>query len=199
MAMARSYHTYEVRNMMQKAEGAASPVTGAPAHSRVLHAQSVGGGEGTTPALMMARTHKGADESNKQFSNRGGTTRTSAFGNLLHQSEAVCQALNSTKGQLALGVFDDKNHAAKKLRATIEFGPVKEGTLFSNAVNSPMKTVHKSDVSIQKPSGGAAGVRVILDRGANQAVFHIQTCMPLDTMPACKYEVKEGDTLIAGG
>lgn len=198
MAMARLYQTFEVREMLQKAEGASSPVTGVAAHSRVLHAQATPGGVGTTPGEMMLRTHKQVGESNTQFSNRGGTTRTSAFNSLMEQADAVCQALNSTQGQSALQVFDAPAHAAKKLRATIDFGPIKQFG-FLDVGAGAMKTVHKTDADVQDPGGGAAGVRVILDRGANGTTFHIQTSMPLDTLAGTKFEVKEGNSLIIAG
>lgn len=199
MAMARQYQSFEVRAMLQAAEGANSPVTGVAAHSRVLHAQATPGGLGTDPAAMMLRTHKQVGESNTQFSNRGGTTRTSAFGNQLQQADAVCQALNSLKGQAALAVFDSPAHAAVGLRATIDFGPIRQMGFLEGSGASPMKTVAKTDVAIQKPVGGAAGIRVILDRGANLKTFHIQTCMPLDTLAMSKYDVKQGNVSIANG
>lgn len=199
MPMARHYQSFEVRAMLQNAEGVNSPVTGVAAHSRTLHAQATPGGEGTTPGAMMLRTHKQVGESNSQFNNRGGTGKTSAFGNLLQQADAVCQALNSMKGQAALGVFDNPTHAAVPLRATIDFGPLKQMGFLPGSGAAPMKTITKTDALIQKPVGGAAGIRLILDRGANQNSFHIQTCMPLDTMPAVKYEVKNGNVSVANG
>lgn len=201
MPMARQYQTFEVRAMLQSAEGVNSPLTGAPAHSRVLHAQATPGGQGITPAAMMLRTHKQPGESNSQFANRGGATRTSSFGNLLQQADAVCQALNSQKGQAALQVFDRApNIPGGGLRATIDFGPIKQIGFLSGSGAAPMKTVSKSDAAIQKPASGAAGIRVILDRHADKANgFHIQTCMPLDTLAACKYDVKNGNVSVGSG
>ena len=188
--------------MLQKAEHQPSPVTGVGAHSRTLHAGATPGGLGATPTNMMQRTHKTVGESNSQFKNRGGTPRTSSFKNQLHQADAVSQALNSAKGQLALGVLDMPTHAALALRTTIEFGPIKEAAFMPGSSIAPMTTVHKNDATIQKPMGGVAGIRLILDRGANQSTFHIQTCMPLDTMAVTKYEVKNmahGGGVVAQG
>ena len=194
MAMARRYQTYEVRKMLQTAEHKPSPVTGKGAHSRTLHASATPGGVGATPMTMLDRTHKRPGESNSQYKNRDGSGVTSAFKNQLQQSDAVCQALNSTKGQQALRQFDLPAHAAKNLRLTIEYGPIKEAGFLPGAAAAPMSKSHKNSPVIHRPAGGTAGIRVIIDRGAGQNTFHIQTCMPLDTMARSKYDLKNMDT-----
>jgi hypothetical protein len=202
MPMARRYQAFEARQLLQKAEHQPSPVTGKDAHSRTLHAGATPGGLGATPTNMMQRTHKNVGESNRQFSRRGGTPRTSSFKNQLHQADAVSQALNSVKGQMALRVLDMPTHAGLALRTTIEFGPIKEAAFMPGSAIAPMTTVHKNDAGIQKPVGGVAGIRLILDRGAGQSTFHIQTCMPLDTMAVGKYQVKNmapGGAMVAQG
>lgn len=194
MPMARMYQTFEVRQMLQRAEHSPSPVTGIGAHSRTLHAGATPGGVGATPASMMDRTHKRPGESNTQFSNRPGTSgTTSAFKNQLQQADAVCQALNSAKGQQALRSLDMPAYAAHNVRLTIEFGPIKEAGYLPGSGAAPMATVKKADAAIRRPAGGTAGVRVIMDRGAGQNTFHIQTCMPLDTMAASKYDLRNMD------
>lgn len=194
MPMARRYQTFEVRRMLQTAEHAPSPATGVGAHSRTLHAGATPGGIGATPTNMMDRTHKRPGETNKQFSKRPGTTgTTSSFKNQLQQADAVCQALNSAKGQQALRQLDLSTHAARNLRLSIEFGPIKEAGFLPGSGAAPMSTVKKSDAGIKRPVGGAAGVRVILDRGAGQNAFHIQTCMPLDTLATDSFELRNMD------
>lgn len=193
MPMSRRYQTPEVRLMLQTAEHKPSPVTGVGAHSRTLHAGATPGGLGATPTNMMDRTHKRTGESNKQFSKRGGAARTSSFKNQLQQADAVCQALNSIKGQQALRQLDAVSHAGKNLRVTIQHGPIVEAGFLPGSTVAKMSTVHKSQASVQRPAGGTAGIRLIIDRGAGQKSFHIQTCMPLDALPASSFEVKNMD------
>ncbi len=177
--------------MLQQAENSPSPVTNVGAHSRTLHAMRTPGGVGVTKNDMMLRTHKQPGESNNVFKNRGGAVRTSTFKNLLQQADAACQALNSVKGQAALAVLDSPVHAGKNLRVTLEVGPIREAG-FLNATPAPrMHTVHKTHGAVQTPTGGAAGVRIILDRVAHGTEIHVQTCFPLDTLPTSKYSVRD--------
>lgn len=202
MPIARKYTSPEVRKMLQGAEHKPSPITGAGAHSRTLHAGATPGGVGATKSAMIQRTHKQPGESNNQFKQRGGAPKTSAFANLLQQSEAVCQALNSTTGQQALRVLDSAAHAGKDLRVTVSFGPIKEAGFLPGSGTAKMSVASKNAAGVQKPAGGAAGIRVILDRAANQSSLHIQTCMPLDTLAGSSYQVKDmapGGAVIAQG
>jgi hypothetical protein len=188
MPHARHYETFEVRAMLKNAEGVASPVTGIGAHSRVLHALSTPGGEGVDNAGMMYRTHKQVGESNNAFKNRGGAVQTSAFANLIQQSDAACQALNSSKGYEALSVFDATQHANKYLRLVLDASGIRE-IGFLNLGPGRMKTVGKNDTSVTKTQ--ANGVRLIIDRGPSATAFHIQTCFPLSNLGASTYEVTD--------
>lgn len=188
MAFARKYSTSEVRTLMRSSEGSASPVTGKAAHSRTLHARSVGGGEGTSHAGMMHRTHKAAGESNNQFGKRGGTSQTSAFKNILQQSSAVAQALNSRQGQAALRVFDRGASAHLGLRATIVVSDIREAGFLPASGASQLSTVHKNDAGVA--TGASGGVRVIIDRGPGASSFTVQTCFPLGAGTVSAFEVR---------
>ena len=190
MPFERRYETFEVRQLLQAAEGAASPVTGAGAHSRSLHAQRTPGGVGVDSADMVHRTHKGVGESNSAFKNRGGAARTSAFANLLQQAEAACQALNSPTGQRALRVFDLHLHA--NLRMTLDVGGIVEASFIADSGAQRMATIGKDQAAVNRPN--AAGVRLIVDRGLGQAKIHIQTCFPLDALDASSFEVVDRGT-----
>jgi hypothetical protein len=189
MPFARHYETFEVRQLMQTAEGAASPVTGVGAHSRTLHAQRTPGGVGVVEADMVYRTHKGVGESNNAFKNRGGAVQTSAFANLLQQADAACQALNSNTGNRALQVFDLPLHAGKNLRMTLEVAGIREAGFMPGSGPQHMATIHKSQAAVNRPN--AAGVRLIIDRAPGQANIHIQTCFPLDALGGSRFEVKD--------
>ena len=126
MTYARRYETFEVRRMLQEAEGVGSPLTGAGAHSRALHALKTPGGTGVSPGDMMQRTHRLGGESTGQFRNRGGTTQTSAFANLIRQADAASQALNSDRGQRGLAILDAPAHASKQLRLTLSIAGIHE-------------------------------------------------------------------------
>ncbi|MBM7066511.1 hypothetical protein [Actibacterium sp. 188UL27-1] len=190
MPFAKTYTTFDVRRLMQNSEGAASPVTGAAAHARVLHAEQAGpGGPGTTPAQMMHRTHKRPGESNSQFKNRGGAVQTSAFKNVLQQSDAVAQALNSPRGQAVMRVFDRAATQGLPLRAMLKVGGIQEAGFLAASGAPKAKTVHKNDATVS--SGTGAGVNIILDRGPNANTFVVQTCYPLTVCPASSYKVTD--------
>ena len=191
MPFRHKYQTYEVRRLLQQAENQPSPITAKPAHSRGLHAGKIHGGEGASKADMMTRTHKQAGESNRTFKNRGGAVRTSTFKNLIQQSDAACQALNSPYGQAAMGVLDIVAHANKSLRVTLTVGPIREAGFLRASAATPMKTVHKTEAAVRTPAAGAGGVMVIIDRVAGQREIHIQTCYPVATLPrGCSYVVQ---------
>jgi len=191
MPIARSYQSFEVREMLQRAEHTASPVTGVDAHSRSLHAMRTPGGVGVNQPEMMHRTHKLPTESNTGFKNRGGAVRTSTFANLLQQADAACQALNSTLGQRALAVLDMPAHAGKNLRLTLEFGPIRQAGFLPAAGAPHMHTVHKNDAAVQTPGAGATGVRLIADRAAGGTSLHVQTCFPLDALPVSSFKIRD--------
>lgn len=200
MPFARPYETFEVRQLLQNAEGNASPVTGVGAHSRGLHSQSTPGGVGVDDAAMILRTHKQPGESNNQFKNRGGAVQTSAFRNLLQQADAACQALNSIIGYRALQVFDNPAHAGQNLRMTLEVTGIKEAGFMPGSAAQRMATIHKTQAAVNRP--GAAGVRLIIDRAAGGGTLHIQTCFPVDSLPAgSHFEVKDmgSNTTVAVG
>lgn len=191
MPYARRYETFEVRSLLQKAEGVSSPVTGVGAHSRNLHARSTPHGIGVTPQSMMHRTHKQLGESNRAFKVRGGTSQTSAFANLIQQADAACQALNAPMGQRALALLDLPLHAAKNLRLTLEVNGLRE-IGFLGTGPGRMNTVHKSD--LQATSTRAGAVRLIIDRAPGAANIHIQTCFPLENLALSRFEVMDMGT-----
>ena len=211
MPFEKRYETSEVREIMRASEGAASPVTGAPAHARTFHALATPGGFGTDGGAMDRRVHKqvvpggagpGGLESNAQFNARGGKTKTSAFKNLLQQASAVTQALNAPKGQAALAVLDAAPHAALALRVTLRIAGIRQaGFLPASGAPGGLST-NKNAPSGAAPAGiSAQGVMVILDRGPNGTHFVIQTCYPLDACAGSTYEVKDmgANTVIASG
>ncbi|MCA9545636.1 MAG: hypothetical protein KC613_14625 [Myxococcales bacterium] len=185
------YQSFEVRRLLQQAEHSPSPITGVDAHSRGLHAIRTPGGVGVSQAEMMDRTHKRVGESNNAFKNRGGAVRTSTFKNVIQQADAACQALNSPKGQQALGLLDAPVHAGKNLRLTLEVGPIREAGFLGATPAPRMHTVHKNNAAVQSPTGGARGVRVIIDRAPGQAEIHIQTCFPLDNLANSSFTIRD--------
>lgn len=188
MPLARKYDTFEIRTLMKSCEGKPSPLTGAAAHARGLHA-APGSSMGAAPfaASMHNRTHKMIGESNNQFKNRGGTARTSAFNNLLNQSEAVTHALNSPKGQDALRAADAHPAAARRL--FLEVSGVKEASYLSGTSAPAAQTVHKNDASVSGISGD--GVRIIIDLAPNTTELFVQTCFPLSSCLASKFELSD--------
>jgi hypothetical protein len=200
MPYRRVYEAFEVRKLLQDAEGTASPVTNAPAHSRGLHATRTPGGTGVVKSDMYLRTHKQVGESNSQFNNRGGAVQTSAFANLIQQAEAATQALNSMKGQTGLGVLDEPAYAGIKVRLVLTIGGIKESSFIAGAVVPTMTTVHKSQAVVATLVNGASGVKVIIDRAPGAPNIFIQTCYPLPNA-IDSYEAKNYDTnsLIAQG
>lgn len=191
MPFARTYESWEVRALMQKSEGSPSPVTGADAHARVLHAAKTTSGKlsqfGTT---MLDRTHKRSGESNNQWKNRSGAPKTSAFDNLIFQSAAVTQAFNSTTGQAALAVFDDPAHSGKNLRMKLMVAGIGESDFIGTGRGPGMRASDKNTSTVTTVPG-AAGVTVIVDRGPSSTEPFIQTCYPLDTCQTSSYSVSE--------
>ena len=142
---------------------------------------------------MMDRTHRRIGESGRAFRRRG-AGRTSTFSNVIQQSSAACQALNSPTGQDALALLDAPGHAGKNLRVTLEVGPIREAGFLPATPASRMHTVSRTQVAVHTPVGGATGVRLILDRAAHGTTIHIQTCFPLDTLlMVSKFEIRDMD------
>ncbi len=194
MPFAKQYEYFEVRELLRNAEGVASPVTGVGAHSRTLHAKATPGGQGTTEAAMLHRTHKAVGESNNQFKNRGGTATTSAFKNLIQQASAATEALNSAKGQAALAVLDDGAHSAENLRLSMDI-PVTAEMGFLPASGAPSLTVANKNSAALNKTQNTSAVRLIIDRGAGGTALHIQTCIPLGgAAPAASWSVKNMTT-----
>lgn len=187
MPFTKRYDSFEVRSLMQTSEGTDSPVTGRAAHARSLHGGIVGvGGAAATTASMMHRTHKTAGETTKSFKLRRGTPLTSSFKNVLQQSSAVTQALNSPMGQAVMRVFD--RAPTLSLRATLEVAGIIEAG-FLPASGTPLaKKVRTKDTEVT--TGGGNGVRVIVDRGANSQKMTIQTCFPLIDCKGSSYTVE---------
>jgi hypothetical protein len=201
MPYARCYTTFEVRQLLQEAEGIASPVTGADAHSRGLHALRTPGGVGVSPADMMHRTHKQAGESTSQLKARGGTGTTSAFANLIQQADAACQALNAEVGQVGLTIFDLPAHASRPLRLILRVAGIREIGFLPATGQGRMTSASKNGAAVARAA--AAGVAVIVDRAPGAAGIHIQTCFPLGADPSLQssYEVRDIATnaLVATG
>jgi len=185
MAFARKYEYYEVRQMLQNAEGTASPVTGKGGHSRGLHAMSPGH---LDEAAQLDRVTKRPGESNNQFKKRG-AVKTGAFKTQLQQGSAACEALNSSAGQAALAVFDNATHAGKKLRITLQLAGVKEAGFLPGTLAPHSTTVKKGDAAVTTLA--TTGVMVIVDRGAHATTMQIQTCYPLSDPTTTNWEVVE--------
>jgi hypothetical protein len=201
MAYARTYEEYEVRDLLRSAEGVASPVTGAPAHSRGLHAASLHGGEGITKTALSARADT-MGMSNSQRAALGIKTvgASSMFPNLIMQSAAATQALNSGTGQAALAVFDS-TAANLPLRMTLTVSGVKESS-FIDAAKAPSVTyVTKGNAPVPQ-TAVTTGVKLIIDRDAGAGTIFIQTCIPLNTPGVgSSWEVKNhaANTVIGNG
>jgi hypothetical protein len=191
MAYKRKYEDYEVRALLKNAEGVASPVTGAPAHSRSLHAQSLQGGDGISEAALVARVDT-TGLSNAQ--KKKVPSASSMFPNLVMQSAAAVQALNSTTGQAALATFDDPANATKLLRMTLQMANIKEAG-FLEATAAPTVTyVNKGNGPVAQTTA-TTGVRLIIDRDNGANSIFIQTCIPLNTPGAgSSWEVKDWGT-----
>lgn len=201
MPFAKQYEYFEVRTLLKNAEGAASPVTGAGAHSRVLHAKSVTGSGGTQDAVMVDRTNLRPGESGRAARLRGSVPTSSAFPNLLQQGSAACEALNSVAGQAALAIFDNAAHTASNLRLTLNV-PVTREMGFLPASGAPSLHVSTRTSAVVDKTQNTSGVRLIIDRAAAGAVMHIQTCIPLGgAAPAASWNVvsKPGDVPVANG
>lgn len=190
MPFVRRYESFEVRRILQQSENQPSPVTGMGAHARGLHAAPAVPHQRTQfTAGMMDRTHKRPGESNNQFSNRGGTGTTSGFANMLAQSAALMQALNSQLGQRGLAILDRPAYAADSLRlklvvhATGETGflPV-DGHQSGMQARKTLGNLH---------TGGIAGIRAIIDRGPHGTELFVQTCFPIFADAAGNVEPEE--------
>jgi hypothetical protein len=175
MPYARKYESYEVRALLQGAEGNASPVTNAPAHSRSLHAQSLHGGEGITKTALEKRvdTTGLAKKAAKKVPGA-----SSMFPNLIVQSSAATQALNSPTGQAALAIFDNAAHTGKRLRMTLTCANVKEQG-FLPATKAPAVTTATKGAAPVAATSATTGVRLIVDRDEATGQIFIQTCIPL--------------------
>jgi hypothetical protein len=197
MAFARKYEYFEVRHMLQAAEGVDSPVTQQPAHSRVLHAMG-GGGTGATLGNMLDRVTKRPGESGNQFKKRGAGA-TGAFTTQLQQGSAACEALNSRFGQDALAWFDDVEYQGFGLRLVLT-APISRQLGFLPASGAPSAyAVKKGDAAVTK-AANTSGVKLIIDRAANGNTMHIQTCYPLNgAAPVAEWDVTDmsGRTVVA--
>ena len=201
MPFAKRYEYFEVRTMLQGAEGVVSPVTGQAAHSRILHAKSVAGSGGTQDAVMVDRTNLRPGESGRAARARGSVPTSSAFPNLLQQGSAACEALNSPTGQAGLAVFDDPAHLGSNLRLTINV-PITREMGFLPASGAPSLHVSTRASTVVDKTQNTSGVRLIIDRAAAGLVMHIQTCIPLGgAAPAATWNVisKPGDVAVANG
>ena len=186
MPISREYDTFELREMLQSAEGVPSPVTGKAAHSRGLHASATPGGQGVTSADMIHRTHKEDDETYREYRARDGSRCTSAFANLVQQADAAGQALNSAKGREALGHLDAVQYADQPLRLVLDvYGLRQIGCL--DVGPGQMKMAHKSQSTVTTTS--ADGVRLIIDRAPRGSEIHIQTCFPLTGAGQSSYKL----------
>jgi hypothetical protein len=177
MAYARKYESYEVRALLQDAEGNASPVTKAPAHSRSLHAQSLHGGEGITKTALEKRVDT-TGLTKKAAKKVPGAS--SMFPNLIVQSSAPVQALNSPTGQAGLATFDNGAHAGKRMRLTLTCANVKEQG-FLPGTAAPSVTVAIKGAAPVAATSATTGVRLIVDRDEASGQIFIQTCIPLNT------------------
>jgi hypothetical protein len=198
MAYARKYESYEVRALLQNAEGNASPVTKAPAHSRSLHAQALHGGEGITKTALQQRVDT-TGLTKKAAKKVPGAS--SMFPNLIVQSSAAVQALNSPTGQAGLATFDNGGHAGKRLRLTLTCANVKEQG-FLPGTRAPSVTVAVKGAAPVATTSATTGVRLIVDRDEASGQIFIQTCIPLSTAGlASSWEVKDygTNTTIASG
>lgn len=199
MPAARPYESFEVRKMLQDAEGNASPVTGQGAHSRTLHAIAFNAPgvpvmTGASKTDMLDRTHKRPGESNSQFNSRDGKPKTSAFKSLLDQADAATQALNSPTGQSALAEFDNHvSYLGHRLRVTLKVAAIRQFGFLDGfpETATPMLMARKTAPAIEKPMGGAAGVMLILDGIGGSNVVHIQTCYPLDSIVGSSFTVDD--------
>lgn len=198
MPAARPYESFEVRKMLQDAEGRPSPTTGQGAHSRGLHAlvfnkPNVPAMAGASKADMLDRTHKRTGESNSQFKNRDGKPKTSGFKSLLDQADAAYQALNSSTGQTALAVFDDHSRLGHRIRVVLDVAAIRQFGFLNSfpQTATPMVVATKNSPTVDKPLGGAAGVKLILDGIGGSNVVHIQTCYPLDSLSGSSYSVQD--------
>lgn len=201
MAFAKTYESWEVRQIMKSSEGAPSPATSVGAHAQALHGASTSTGKLSEFAdKMLDRTHKRTGESNRQWKARGGNARTSAFNNLIEQAAAVTQAFNSTTGQAALGAMDNSAHAGKRLRMVMNFAGIEESDFLGTGTAPAMRSSTKNQASVAKIAG-AAGVRIIVDKGPSTTAPFIQTCFPLDVCASSSWELCEmpSRTVLASG
>ena len=190
MTYARRYETFEVRRMLQEAEGVGSPLTGAGAHSRGLHALKTPGGTGVSPGDMMQRTHRLGGESTGQFRNRGGTTQTSRR-SPTSSSRPTPPVRPSTPTRASGGwrSWTLPRTPASSCASALSIAGIHEAG-FLGGGQGRMSTAHKTRADVTRTSAG--GVRVIIDRAPGAANIHVQTCFPLDALPqGSAYEVKD--------
>nr|WP_314621577.1 hypothetical protein [uncultured Noviherbaspirillum sp.] len=173
MSFARKYEYFEIRPMMANAGKTDSPLTGQHGHAQSLHAMSPGN---LGKAQQLDRVTKRAGESNNQFKRRGAGA-TGAFLNQVQQGFAVCEALNSPLGQVALVVLDSAANMGKNIRIVLTVAGVKEAGFLPGTLAPHATAVAKGDTNVQTKS--TSGVKLILDRSAHATSFHIQTCYPL--------------------
>ncbi len=191
MAYSRQYESYEIREMLRNAEGVASPVTGAPAHSRGLHAKSIGGGEGMTKTALAARVDISGLTKNQAKKLPGAS---SMFPSLITQSSAAVEALNSTAGQTALAEFDNAAHSGKPLRMVLQVANIKEAGFLPGTM-APSVTYVKKGAAPTAQSTATTGVRIIVDRDEPKSKIFIQTCIPLNVpAPTTNWSVKNTTT-----
>lgn len=197
MPYQREYEEYEVRALLRNAEGVASPVTGAPAHSRSLHAQSMNGGEGVSETALVARVDT-TGMSNAQ--KKKVPSASSMFPNLLMQSAAATQALNSASGQAALAIFDNMP-PGPPLRMTLTVANIREAGFLPATVAPTVTYVMKGNAPTAQTTATTA-VRMIIDRDSAAGSIFIQTCIPLNAPgTGSSWEVKEmaTKTVVANG
>lgn len=185
MVCMRTYESWEVRDLLRRAEGAPSPVSSAFAHSRSLHAGSIRGGQGISRTNLQARVNTNAQQRTPLMS--------SMFPNLILQGLAATQALNSTGGQQALQVFDDAQHSNENLRMTLQVSGIVEADFVPGATApSVIYTVRGSNPQLQ--TAPTTGVKLIIDRPSGGTEIFIQTCFPLHQPCQTQWSVNNFNT-----
>jgi hypothetical protein len=197
MPYQKKYEAHEVRELLRSAEGNASPVTGAAAHSRGLHAQSLRGGEGISKTDLVDRVDTTGLSKTKA---KNLPSASSMFPNLIQQSSAATQALNSTTGQAGLKCFDD-TAKGKLLRMVLTVANVKQSDFIPGTM-APTVTYAKRGDAPTAQSTATTGVTMVVDRDETNGSIFIQTCVPLSaTGVASSWDVKQfpAKTPIASG
>jgi hypothetical protein len=197
MAYAKKYESYEVRELLKSAEGNASPVTGAAAHSRGLHAQSLHGGEGVSKTDLVDRVDTTGLSKNQK---KKVPSASSMFPNLIQQGAAATEALNSKTGQAGLKVFDT-TAKGKLLRLVLTVANIKEAGFLPGTM-APTVTYAKKGDAPTAQSSATTGVTMVVDRDEIHSKIFIQTCVPMSaTGVTSNWNVKEfpAKTDIASG